>query len=102
MKPSTKQGFFQAFAVSVYITLVGLFMWNADKVFGKMNNFSGPILVLMLFSTSALICGLLVFYNPYKLFLAGKKKEAVAVVISTATWLFGILAVFLLSLLILK
>lgn len=93
-----KQGFLQALGVAAYCTLIGLFMWNANSIVGKMNNFVGPILILILFSTSALICGLLVFYKPYKLFFADKKKEAIEVVVSTALWLFTFLIIFLLGL----
>lgn len=77
-------------------------MWNANHLFGAINNFYGPVLLLILFSTSALICALLVFYKPYKLFFAGKKKEAVEVVISTAVWLFAFLIVYLIGLLVIK
>jgi hypothetical protein len=97
-----KQGFLQALAVGLYITLVGLFMWNANNIMGKMDGFWSPILALLLFSTSALICGLIVFLKPYKLFFADKKKEALTVVVSTTVWLFVFLLVFLLSLFFLK
>ena len=92
-------GFLQALGVTVYCALVGIFIWNANHIFGQMNNFLGPILILILFSTSALICGLVVFYKPYKLFFAGKKKEAIRLVIQTAAWLFAFLLMsFLLTL----
>jgi len=82
-----KQGFFQAIGVAIYCTLVGLFMWNAENIFGKTDTFFIPIALLTLFSTSALICALIVFYKPYKLFFDGKKKEAIDVVLSTAGFL---------------
>lgn len=97
-----KQGFLQALGVAAYITLVGLFMWNGNNLFGKLNSFLGPVLILMLFSTSALICGLIVFYKPYKLFLEGKKKEAVTVVISTALWLFAVVILYLIGLVLFR
>ncbi len=89
-----KLGFFQALGVAVYCTLVGLFMWNAENIFGKTDTFFIPIALLTLFSTSALICGLIVFYKPYKLFFAGKKTEAINIVLSTAGFL--VIFVFLL------
>ncbi len=88
--------------VAAYIALIGLFISNANAVFPKIGNLWGPILFLLLFSTSALICGLIVFYKPYKLFFAGKKKEAAEVVISTAAWLALVLILYLGSLLIFR
>lgn len=97
-----KKGFLQALGVTLYCVAVGTFMWDANHLFGQMNNFFGPILVLILFSTSALICGLIVFYKPYKLFFAGKKKEAVDMVIGTAAWLFAFLLLYLLGMVLFK
>lgn len=93
-----KTGFFQALGVTLYCILIGLFLFNANHVFGPIDKLSGPITFLILFSTSAMICGLLVFYKPYRLFFAGKKKEAADVVVATAVWLFAFLLVFLLAL----
>lgn len=97
-----KQGFLQSLGVAVYISLVGLFMSNAEHVFGQLNGLTGPILILMLLSVSVLICGLIVLYKPYKLFIAGKKKEALQTVIYTAVGLFVILILYLLGVLLLK
>lgn len=91
-----KQGFLQALGVTAYCSLIGVFMWNSNNVFGKMNSTLGPIFVLMLLSTSVLICASLVLYKPYRLFVDGKKKEALGVVVSTASWLF-ILSMILLA-----
>jgi hypothetical protein len=90
-----KEGFFQALGVAVYCLLIGLFMGNANQIIGNLSLPLGPVLVLLLFSTSALICGAIVFYYPYKLFVAKKTKEAMEVVISTAAWLFIFLIIFL-------
>lgn len=97
-----KQGIIQALLLGIYITLVGLFIWNANHILGPINNFSGPILFLLLFSTSALICGLIVFYKPYKLFMNGKKTEALRVVIATTVGLFIMLLLVLSGILFLK
>ncbi len=82
------QGFLQALVVFIYCIIVGLFMFNANHLFGPTDTFLAPVFALMLFSASALICGLIVFYKPYKLFFDGKKKEAANVVIFTSLWLF--------------
>lgn len=97
-----KQGFLQALGVAIYCTLVGFFMWNAGHIFGPMNSFLGPVIIVMLFSASALVCTLLVFYRPYKLFFEGKKKEAVNIVITTTGFLFVFLLVIFGSLLLFR
>ena len=97
-----KQGFLQALGVTLYCSLVGLFIYNANSIVGKINNLIGPALFLLLFSTSALICAVIVFWKPYKLFTKDKKKEALEVVISTTLWLFVFLLVFFLALVIFK
>ncbi len=97
-----KEGFLQALGVSLYITFIGLIMGNGNALFGNINVPIGPILVLFLFSTSAMICGTIVFYHPYKLFVAGKTKDALEVVISTAAFLFIFLILFLVGVIIFK
>jgi len=89
-----KQGFLQAVGVALYCTLVGTFLWNSNDLFGKANTFFAPIAILTLLSTSVMICGLIVFYKPYKLFFDGKKREAADVVVSTAVSLFVFLILF--------
>ncbi len=89
-----KQGFFQALGIVLYCALVGIIFWKGNEIFPSMNPYFGSVTALLLFSTSALICGLIVFYNPYKLFFAGKKREAVDIVASTAGFLFIFLVLF--------
>ena len=88
-----KQGLIQAIGVTVYCGLVGLVINNGEKIFGQMKSPIGPIAFLTMFAVSVLICGLLVFKKPYELFFAGKKKEALNVVVYTAVSLFSILLV---------
>ena len=97
-----KQGFLQALGVFIYCSLIGLFMGSAESIFGKIDIPLGPILLLLIFSTSALICGVLVLYKPYKVFVEGKKKEALTIVISTSVWLFVFSLLFLLTLAVFK
>lgn len=97
-----KQGFLQALGVTLYCLAIGLVVGNGNKLFGNLGLPFGPVFVLLLFSTSALICGAIVFYKPYKLFTNDKKKEALDTVIATALWLFVFLLVFALALLIFK
>lgn len=97
-----KQGFFQALGVTAYCVLVGLLFWNGNILFGPMNTTFGPILMLILLSASVLICGLLVFYQPYQLFFDGKKKEAADLVISTTGWLLAFFLAFLIPALFIR
>jgi len=97
-----KLGFLQALGVVLYCSLIGLIFWQGPQIFPKVNPYFGPVIFLLLFSVSALVCGLLVFYKPYKLFFAGKKKEAVEAVIYTTAWLFTSLLVFFLLMVVFK
>lgn len=97
-----KRGFLQALGIVLYCGLIGAFFWNANKIFPPKDTFLAPIAMLTLFSTSALICSLIVFYRPYKLFFEGKKKEAIDVVVNTAIFLFVFLTIILTSLVFIK
>jgi hypothetical protein len=92
-----KRGFLQALGVTIYCSLIGIFFWKGNEIFGKINNYFGPVAFLLMFSVSVLICALIVFYKPYKLFFDGKKKEAIDIVLYTTT---GLFIFFLLSLLL--
>jgi uncharacterized membrane protein YesL len=93
-KREFKQGFLQALGITAYCVIVSLVMSNGEKIFGQMKNPFAPAAFLIMFSVSALICGLIVFYKPYKLFFDGKKKEAVDIVVATAISLFVSLIIF--------
>ncbi len=85
-----KQGIYQALGVVGYVSFVATVMENVEKIFGRVeSSFLAPVTFLTLFSTSALICGLIVFYKPYRLFSDNKKREAIEVVVSTAISLFA-------------
>jgi len=81
--------FLQAFGIVVYCASVASLLWNGQKLFGSVPNYFGPFLALMLFSTSALICALIVGYQPFLLWQEKKVKEAAKLVIYTAAWLLG-------------
>lgn len=90
-----RDGFLSALGVSFYILLIGLFINNGEKFIGHISLPLGPILMLLLLSTSVLICAVLAFYKPYKLFINDKKKEAANTVISTTLWLIIFLILFI-------
>ena len=93
MKAGIRFGVLQALGITFYCSLVGSVMWKGSEIFGKEDTYITPVAVLVMLSVSALICGLIVFYKPYKLFFEGKKKEAINVVLSTAISLFIILLI---------
>jgi hypothetical protein len=84
----TLVSFFQASGLVIYCSLVGLLFWRGDKWFGPITSYLGPILLLTLFVTSALISALLVLGYPIILFWDKKQTtEAVKLVIYTTGWL---------------
>lgn len=93
MKNPVKVGFIQALGLAVYIVIVASFMQNAEDLFGKINNFWGPILFLTLFSFSILICGFIALGYPVKLFWIKKNPNLAIKIVAYMT---GFLFVFLL------
>ena len=96
-----KQGFLQALGVTFYCALVGVLFWQGNVIFPQMNPYFGPVMMLLLLSCSVLICALIVFYRPCRLFFSGKKTEAIGIVLATTFWLFLSLILFFGLLLIL-
>ncbi len=88
-------GFLQALGVTIYCSFVGVFFWKGNEIFGKPDRYVGPVTFLLLFIASAMICALMVFYQPYLLFFDGKKKEAIETVVYTAAWMFIAFILFL-------
>lgn len=80
--------FLQALGLISYCGLIALIFWRGEQWFGRVPNFLGPFLMLIILSTSALICGLIVFSYPVKLYLKTKKfDQPIKLVLSTAAWL---------------
>ena len=71
----------------VYVFLVSLLIWKGNEIFGKMDNLFGPFAFLLLFTLSAAIVGSLIVGKPIFLYLDGKKKEAIKLLLYTITWL---------------
>ena len=84
-----KTSFLSALGTVVYISIVATIMQNGSKLFGEKDNFVTPIIVLMLFTLSAITVGSLVLGKPLMLYLDGKKKEAVTIFMQTTIWLAG-------------
>ena len=92
MKTLVKRGMLQGLIVGIYCLFIGYILQNGNKVFGVADSFVGPALFLTIFVFSALFCLLVVFYEPYRLFVSGKKEQALSVVVYTVISLLVVLA----------
>lgn len=97
MSANSKQGMIQALGITFYCAFVGLFFWKGEEIFGNEPTYLVPAAFLLLFSVSALVCVSIVFYKPYTLFFADKKKDAVEIVLYTTFWMFLFFILGLLS-----
>lgn len=92
MKNYFKFGFLSSLGIVAYISLVAFLMIHGSNWFfgpGNDNDLIGPIAMLLLFTISAAIVGLLVFGKPIYLFLNSQKKEG----LTQAVWTIGCLIV---------
>jgi hypothetical protein len=71
-----KRSVINALATAVYVTAVGLFMFNANTIFGKEDKFLTPVVALLMLVLSASVTGSLVFGQPVMWYLDGRKKQA--------------------------
>ena len=74
--------------IVVYASLVAFVMFNGEKFFGKADDFTGPLMILLLFVVSAVITGSLFLGRPIYLYFEGLKKEAIKLFFYTLTFLF--------------
>ena len=81
------KGFINAAGVFVYVSLVAWFLFNGEGIFGEIESFLLPVMMLMLFVISASITGLLVLGKPIHLYVSGFKKEAFTLLFATLAWL---------------
>lgn len=74
---------FSSLAV-LYIALVSTIMSNAERIVGQQEKgVIAPIIFLLLLVVSVATMGTLIFGKPIMLYMDGKKREAVAMVICT-------------------
>jgi hypothetical protein len=76
-----------ALGVAVYVTGVSLLISNAERIFGKMTGFLGPMAMLLLLVISAAITGSLVFGRPVYMIYNGQKKEGLKLLFYTIGFL---------------
>jgi SNF family Na+-dependent transporter len=79
--------FLNSLGITIYISGVSLLMIYGEQIFGKMDNFLGPVAFLLLFVVSAAITGALAVGKPVILYLNKQKKEAVKLFFYTIGWL---------------
>ena len=83
-----KISFLQALGLVAYCSLVGLVLAYGNQWFGKIPQYFAPLLSLLLFSTSALICALITLSYPIILFLKNKQPvKALKLIFYTVLWL---------------
>ena len=81
-------GFLQALGLMAYCSLVGILFWKGNEIFGKVPNYWGPFLFLIIFTTSALVSALITLGYPVKLFFDEKRTDqALKLIFYTACWL---------------
>lgn len=73
--------------VLVYVCLVALLMFNAEKWIGRVNGPWGVAAMLLLFVVSALVTSLLVLGRPAMMYFNNAKSEAVKLLMYTVGWL---------------
>lgn len=91
-----KKPFLNALAALVYIILVVLVMTTISGVQSNVNQFIIPIMVISLFTLSAAVMGYIFCYQPLRLYLDGKKEEAVKLFLKTV----GIFACMTISIIV--
>ena len=86
----------QSLGLVSYISLISIIFWKGNDWFPKMNNYFGPLIMLTIFTVSALICALIALSFPFVLWQKGKTKDALKVISYTALWLVSFVIVLLL------
>jgi hypothetical protein len=86
MKEIRKTAFINALLTTLYVAGVGGFMYYGSTIkIGRSNQLLVPITLLLLFVLSAAVTSFLIFGKPAQLYVDGKKKEAVSLLIQTLT-----------------
>lgn len=93
-------GLAQALGLFAYISLVSLIFWQGNNWFGRMDSYLGPILLLTLLVLSCLICALITFSYPYKLWSKKQSTEALKLILYTTLWLISLFFIIFLFLLL--
>lgn len=73
--------------VFVYVSAVAFAIFNGQKFFGQINNFTGPLMLLLLFIVSAVITAVLFLGRPAWLYFNNFKKEGIKLFFCTLAFL---------------
>ncbi|MHC1716283.1 MAG: hypothetical protein AB9915_00075 [Candidatus Dojkabacteria bacterium] len=94
----TKNPFYNAFAALIYIVLIVLAMnlLSSTEINEGIASFVMPIMIVSLFTLSAAVMGYVFCYQPLRLFLEGKKEEAVKLFVKTVLTFGSVTLVFFL------
>lgn len=91
--------FLQALGLVAYCGVVASLMWHAQKAFKTVPEYFAPLLFLTVFTTSALICGILALYQPFLLWEQRQTRRALKLVLYTALWLVAMVILLVAALL---
>jgi hypothetical protein len=97
MKKIVWRSFLNALGTIAYVSVIATLMQNGEKIFGKMDNTTGPIAFLTMFVLSTAVTGSLVLGKPILLYLNNQKTEAIKMFIFTLCWLALAVIILLLS-----
>jgi len=79
-----KSAIINSIATAAYVIGVACFMYFGTMIkLGRANTILVPIALLLLFVFSAALTGFLIFGKPAQLYVDGKKKEALSLLIHT-------------------
>jgi len=79
----TKNPFLNALSATLYIALVSLGMYYGPKIVDGKDTALVPIAMISLFTLSAAIMGFIFFYQPFQMYFAGEKKNALKLFLET-------------------
>ena len=83
-----------ALIATLYIVVVASILYYGPVIAGHMDGVIVPIAFLSLFVLSAAVMGFLFLYQPFQLFLAGDKNEAINLFLKTIA-IFAFITAFL-------
>ena len=82
-----------AFLATLYITIVASIMYHGSHIGADVDGIIVPVAMLSLFVLSAAVMGFIFFYQPLRMYLDGKKTEAVDLFLKTLGTFAGITVV---------
>ena len=102
-KKIIKQSMSFSLLAVIYIAIVVTVMNNADRIFGHVDkSVLAPVGFLLLLVVSVATMGMLIFGRPVMLYIDGKKREAVMMLVSTISALAIITVILFLVLALVK